>query len=133
MVLLQMGKAKEAARILRRGISECPPTSRAYFQTGLALAQIRQRAFAEAEATLEGLEDEASLAAPAAVLRFHAFGAAGNRDRASRAAERLTAFEHVVGVLEVGRELRRRFLDEAGPLETDDWLLRKEVSLLLAA
>jgi tetratricopeptide (TPR) repeat protein len=134
MVLLQMGKAKEAARILRRGISECPvPTSRAYFQTGLALTLIRQRAFAEAEATLEGLEEETRLAAPAAVLRFHAFGAAGNRDRASRAAERLTAFEHVVGVLEVGRELRRRFLDGVGPLETDDWLLRKEVSLLLAA
>ncbi len=134
MVLLQMGKAKEATRILRRGISECPrPAQRAYFQTGLALAQIRQRAFAEAGSTLEGLEEEASLEAPATVLRFHAFGAAGNRERASRAAERLTAFEHVVGVLEVGRELRRRFLEGSPPLQTDDWLLQKEANLLLAA
>jgi tetratricopeptide (TPR) repeat protein len=134
MVLLQMGKAKEATRILRRGIAECPrPAQRAYFQTGLALVQIRQRAFAEAGSTLEGLEEEASLAAPATVLRFHAFGAAGNRERASKAAERLTAFEHVVGVLEVGRELRRRFLDGAAPLQTDEWLLQKEANLLLAA
>jgi hypothetical protein len=45
----------------------------------------------------------------------------------------VAAFEHLVGVLEIGRELRRRFLDGRGALQTDDWLFRKEANLLLAA
>ncbi|HEY3571599.1 MAG TPA: tetratricopeptide repeat protein, partial [Thermoanaerobaculia bacterium] len=134
MVLLRMGKFDEAVAIFERGVAECPrPAQRAYFATALTIALLKRKSYPEAKDTLEKVRSS-ELEAQLNVLRFHAYGALGNTVRAVEASESLRPSEsHSPRIREIGAELRRRYIEKRPPLQSDDWLVEREIDLLLAA
>ena len=118
---------REFLGVLRHSWS---PVNESYLRTALAAVEIQQRQFAQAIKTLsaEVVPDKLVVAD---VLRLHAVGALGRREEAQVIAERLPADS--AKVLEIGVELRRRYI-EGAPLNLSDADLgQRELELVVAA
>jgi len=128
MILLRTGKVDEAVRIFERGTREDPiPSSKEYFRSALALAYLRQRDFAK---TLRVLDDvTAPLLQPQAnVLRFHAYGASNDAERAAASYEKLRDKPWPIPD-DLVDELHRKNILKLEPRHDDEWVLDKEIDM----
>ncbi|HEY0073523.1 MAG TPA: tetratricopeptide repeat protein [Abditibacteriaceae bacterium] len=136
MILLAMRKTKEAIRVFRRGVEECPiVSSQSYFRSALAMAQLRRRNFTGAAEVLEA-EQAPLLQFPVNVLRIHAYGALGQRDKAQAAYGKVLQFPSnylTQRSEELVQELYHRFLNGQTSKHDDDWVDNEEFELLMAA
>lgn len=132
MVLLKMGMVNEAMTIFERGVRENPwVLQREFFRTALSVAHLRQGEYVEASQSLHDINSP-ELEFSANVLRLHSFGALKRKDLADIAYQEIRLRIHPI-VSELAGELYRRFLVNEPPLHNDDWLITKEIDMLLLA
>jgi tetratricopeptide (TPR) repeat protein len=131
MILLRTNRVEEAIRIFEHGVRENPiPSSREYFQNGLAVACLRRRDFVKAGKVLEGVK--APLLQPQAnVLRLHAYGVLGNESRAAAAYEGLRDKPWTIPD-ELFAELQRRYMLKEEPHHDDEWVSDQEIDMLFS-
>ena len=85
MIFVHQGNYEEVVEIFSLGMRECPfASSVAYFRTALALAQLRQKEYRDAELTLADATGDV-----AEVLRFHVEGEQGHIEKARDTHRRL--------------------------------------------
>lgn len=132
MALLRLGRTAEAIRTFRKGVESNPrPAQRAYFRTGLALAQLQASQYRDAAEILES-STLAELRDPVNLLRLHAFGLLGEKERAAEALDQLSG-SHIPRLAPVRQELKRRFIDGQAPGHSDAWIYEVETAIILAA
>ncbi|MFY9823441.1 MAG: tetratricopeptide repeat protein [Thermoanaerobaculia bacterium] len=131
MALLRLGRLEEAEHIFCEGVEMSLPSQRDYFRSALAALKVRRREFSGASAILEGVETPA-LRPQVGLLRLHSFGAEGDRAKALATERQLRAERASPEVHEVREELKRRYIDHAAA-HSEEWLLEREVALLLVA
>jgi tetratricopeptide (TPR) repeat protein len=133
MALLRLGRLEEAERVFRDGIENCPlPSSRDYFRTAMATLKVRRQEFSDASAVLEGVETSA-LKPQVDLLRLHSFGAEGEQAKAAATERQLQTTKASPEFHEVREELKRRYIEHLPARHPEEWLLEREVALLLAA
>jgi tetratricopeptide (TPR) repeat protein len=132
MILLRTGKMSDAIGIFNQGVQNNPwPLSKQYFRSALAIAWLRGREFRKASKMLE--EVTASLLQPPAnVLRMHAFGAMGERQRVAAAYESLSTTPHLSSH-ELTQELRHQYLLGEEPRHDDEWVFDREIKIFVLA
>jgi tetratricopeptide (TPR) repeat protein len=132
MILLRLGKTTEAIKIFNDGLQNSPfPSTKQYFQGALALSWLRSRDFRKAGEALDAVTSPI-LQPSANVIRIHAFGAQGNRQRALQAYENLKATPHLL-TDELTRELYRQYVLEQNSTKDEEWVFDREVRILLRA
>jgi tetratricopeptide (TPR) repeat protein len=132
MILLRTGKRREAIQIFQEGAENVLwPANRDYFITALALAWMRNRDFKKAAEALEDVRS-ASLQPAANVLRIHAFGAQGDRQRATEAYDSLTAFPTLRSD-ELTLELHHQYILSQAPRHNEEWIEEREDRIILLA
>lgn len=119
--------------IFREGIEKNPrPAQRDYFRNALALAWLRTRAYPEAVAVLNEVASP-HLETETTILRFHAYGGAGDLDRAAQEDRALEPLATLPRIRPIRNELRRRYVERKHPQYSDEWLILGEIDLLMAA
>jgi tetratricopeptide (TPR) repeat protein len=132
MILLRTGKRGEAIQLFQEGAENDPwPADREYFITALALAWMRNRDFKKAAQALEDVRS-ASLQPAANVLRIHAFGAQGDRQRATEAYDSLTDFP-TLRWDELTLELHHQYILSQPPRHSEEWIDEREDRIVLLA
>ncbi len=132
MILLRTGKESEAIQIFNEGAQNNPwPSSKQYFCNALAITSLKGGDFKEASQTLEEITSPV-LQTAANILRIHAFGALGDRQRATAAYNRLATSPKFVSN-ELTQELYRRYISGEKPQHDEDWLFDQEIDLILLA
>jgi tetratricopeptide (TPR) repeat protein len=133
MVLLRMGRLDEAVEIFQEGMEHCPrPTQRDYFRTAFAVSCLQRKTYSMAADALSEVVSP-QLENTATLLRFHAYAGAGDLARAAEEDRALAPVVSLAKFKEIQEELRRRFVDQAPPQHTEEWLIESETDLLLAA
>jgi len=133
MILLRMGRIDEAVEIFQEGMDYCPrPAQRDYFRAAFAVSCLQRQAYSKAA---DALAEVASpqLEKTATLLRFHAFGGAGDLVRAAEEDRALAPVVSMAKFKEIQEELQRRFLSRQPPKHSEEWLIEGEIGLLLAA
>src|SRR5205085_9997326 len=132
MVLLRLGKTREAVDIFNSGLQNSPfPVTKEYFRSALALSWLRGGDFRRAAETLEAVTSP--LLQPSAnVVRIHVFGSQGNRQRATQAYKSLASVPHLLKN-ELTQELHNRYVLNKKPTKNDEWIFEKEVEIFLRA
>ncbi len=132
MVLLRIGKITEATRILQRGVNDNPwILQRQYFQTALSVALMKQQKYDKASETLD-LVGSPDLELPTNVLKLHCYGVLSESNRAAEAHLRITQSLQPIA-LELTEELERRYISGVESKHNDEWLINREIDLLLLA
>jgi tetratricopeptide (TPR) repeat protein len=132
MILLRRGDVRLAVGILEEGLrSAWPSAQKSYFQTALAVAKLREKAFLEASRCLADTSEPA-IQVQADLLRVHAYGALRDRKRAMEIYNRLPrAIAPSVQALKL--ELGRRYLEAAVSRQSDEWIIEREIDAFLLA
>lgn len=128
-----MGRLDESVGIFIEGMEKCPrPVQRDYFRTAYAISCLKRKTYS---AAAEALAEVASphLEKTATLLRFHAFGGAGDLARAAEEDRALAPVVLLAKFKEIREELRRRFIDQEPPQHSEDWLIQGEIDLFLVA
>ncbi len=121
MIQFSLGNLENAESIFNEGIRDYPkPRGKEFFHTALALVKIKQKEYESAAQLLDKVSSP-DLQATSNMLRVHAFGALGHRERARQAFMKITQ-QHSGICLEFKEELRRRYLDEEEPVHNEEWL-----------
>jgi tetratricopeptide (TPR) repeat protein len=130
MVLLRQGNLDGAISIFEEGARSNPrPAHQEYFRSALAVARIKQKDFASAKDCLKEIQSP-TLRDPVNILLVHAFGELGETTNARNTFQELTCAERP-RFAEVCDELRRRYIDQKGPGHLDDWLIDREIEILI--
>jgi tetratricopeptide (TPR) repeat protein len=130
MVSLRNGDIASAVRIFERGMRESLwATPRGYFRRALAVAKLRRSEFS---AAAEALGDEPAPVSD--VLRIHAFGGLGEKEKAQAALGRIKS-NRLPTLVIIRNELEARYVfpNQTRALHSDEWLSARECDLLLAA
>jgi tetratricopeptide (TPR) repeat protein len=130
MILLGMGSIGEAIGVFEKGVRENPRVDSAdYFRTALAMAQMRQKEYQAACATLAEISS-LDARGPADVLRVHALGEL--RSDAVGAAYARIAGELPPDMAELRDEIGRLFVTGEQPRHDMEWVYQQECMMLMA-
>lgn len=133
MVLLRMERMEEAAAIFLDGMKNCPrPAQQDYFRTAYAVSCLKQKSFMDAAEALDEVKNP-QLQSTATLLRFHAFGGVGDREKALEQDRALAPVVVLARFKEIRDELARRFIRREPPRYSDEELIRAEIDLFLEA
>jgi hypothetical protein len=127
---LRQNRLEEAEMMLTRGLNECPfVDQRDYFRSALRLVKLRQNQFT---AVLELVDRPVSpeLVGFQTALQIHVYGELRQYSAAAEASRRMPAVTSKFAV-ETLSELRRRYVEQSGPLQSDAWLQEQEFQYLL--
>jgi tetratricopeptide (TPR) repeat protein len=132
MCLLRTGETAKALKIFNDGLQNCPFSLQTeYFRSALALSWLRGQDFRKAGETLDVITSPL-LQQSANVIRIHAFGAQGNRQRALKAYEDLAAAPHLL-TDELTQELHHQYVLLEEPTKDEEWIFDREVRIFLRA
>jgi Flp pilus assembly protein TadD len=131
MALLRLGRLEEAESIFRDGIENSPmPAHRDYFRSAMATLKVMRREYTGASAVLEGVETSA-FKPQVDLIRLHSLGAQGEREKAAATERRLQEERASAEFHEIREELKRRYIDHLPTAHSEEWLLDREVALLV--
>jgi tetratricopeptide (TPR) repeat protein len=133
MTLLRMGRTDEAIQVFQEGVDQDPwATSRDYYRTALSMALIQKRRNEEAIGVLNEIT-AIEMEGPKNVILLHAYGMMKDHARACDIYPRVDQSAKVPFVIPLKEELRRRYVEQLSPQQSDEWVFNKEVEYLLAA
>ena len=130
MLRLRQARIEEAVTIFENGVRNCPfGDCQPFYRGAVALTHIRRREYKLAIRELQ----QSTPSAVHNVLLAHAHGAHGEIDKAADAIAKIHARSVSPMVEEVTEEIDRRFIKLFGAQHDDDWLIEREIRLLIAA
>ena len=130
MILLQMGKVREAQEIFEQGVEDCGHIDcQSFFINTLLLVHLKLKAAERARELIESHNHD-SLNVPDNVVRLNVYGFLGERTKAQRAYDRV-ADNHLPLVVSLRDELKRRYLDNRPARYSDEWVLEHQIECLL--
>jgi tetratricopeptide (TPR) repeat protein len=133
MIYLRKGDTGTAISIFEHGLEACPfASSKEYFRTALAAAQIRLGHYESAKQSLDQVGQDPRWMIPLNILRAHVCGRLDDHDGAVRAYEQLPQ-QATPTVREARDELRSLYIDRVRPKDDDARLMDLEVDCLLQA
>ncbi|MCP4583270.1 MAG: tetratricopeptide repeat protein, partial [candidate division Zixibacteria bacterium] len=134
VILLKIGEIDSAIKVFQNGIENNPWAAESpYFQTALAVAQIRKSKYNEAADILQNLSLP-ELKPVAKVLSIHAYGELNDFIKAKDSYESIE-FSCPPAITALRDELKERFIirDTNRVLKSDEWLFKRECDALLIA
>ncbi|MCI0706966.1 MAG: tetratricopeptide repeat protein [Ignavibacteriae bacterium] len=133
MIMLRLGEIDEARKIFLRGVNENPwVLEREYFKTALSLTYLRQKQFSEAEEALVQIIST-NLQFPVNVFHLHSFGAMGKKADALKSYQKIITLNQQSRAEDLIKELKRRYITDESPSHDDEWVINREIDILLLA